>query len=135
MRSTDDSAYTEMVSRRVTVVPRPADLPEIRLPAHEIREGSAEASCLFTAQSADRKAAAGFWSCDVGTYEFVFDYDEFVYVIEGEMIVEQDGESQRLAEGDTAHFPQGVTTTWRVLRKVTKYFVARTPFEEPTPGA
>jgi uncharacterized protein len=121
------------VNRRVTVARRPAELPEIRLPAQEILAGQPNAGCLFTAQSADRAATAGFWSCDVGTYEFFFDYDEFIYVVEGELLVEEiGGETHALKEGDTAHFPQGVTTIWRVIRKMTKYFVAREPFDEPT---
>jgi uncharacterized protein len=122
-----------MGNRRVTVAQRPAELPAIRLPAHEILEGGANAGCAFTARSADGLATAGFWSCDVGTYEFFFDYDEFVYLIEGEVIVEDGGESYRLQAGDTAHFPQGITTIWRVIEKMTKYFVAREPFAELTP--
>ncbi len=123
-----------MVNVRVTVAHPPRDLPAARLPAHETLEGAGVAGCLLTAASADRRATAGFWSCEAGTYEFFFDYDEFIYVIEGELIVEErGGDTHRLQAGDTAHFPQGVTTVWRVLRKMTKYFVARAPFEEPIP--
>lgn len=114
----------------VTVASLPADLPSITLPQHEILEGTPDARGLFTAESADGNASAGFWSCDVGRYEFVFDYDEFVYVIAGEVEVTQHGSDQRwlLRAGDTAHFPQGVTTVWHVRRRMTKYFVARAPF-------
>ena len=99
-------------------------MPEITLPAHEILDGDPNASCLFTAQSAGRRATAGFWSCDVGRYEFYFDYDEFIYLIEGEVIVTQQGRSHTMRRGDTAHFPTGVTTIWEVTEKMTKYFVA-----------
>jgi uncharacterized protein len=105
-------------------------LPSIQLPAHEVLEGTASAGGLFTAESADGKAIAGFWSCGVGRYEFQFDYDEFVYVIRGEVSVTEVGTTTTrvLGAGDTAHFPQGVTTIWQVTAPLTKYFVARERF-------
>jgi uncharacterized cupin superfamily protein len=105
-------------------------LPSITLPQHEILEGVPAAGGQFTAESADRNACAGFWSCGVGRYEFHFGYDEFIYVVRGEVIVTEVGSDARhvLAAGDTAHFPQGVTTIWEVTRPLTKYFVAREPF-------
>src|SRR5262245_7460213 len=102
-------------------------LPSISLPQDEIVEGSAAAGGLFTAATADKQVTAGFWSCGVGRYRFYFGYDEFVYVIRGEVHVSEEGSDHThvLREGDTAHFPQGVTTIWTVTRALTKYFVAR----------
>lgn len=108
-------------------------MPSISLPQHEILEGTPDARAMFTAESADQGACAGFWSCDVGRYEFVFDYDEFVYLIDGEMVVTQvapTAQTYVLKAGDTAHFPQGVTTIWQITRRITKYFVARPAFPE-----
>lgn len=122
-----------MKTLSVSVAQRPGNLPEMPMPAHEILEGVPDTRCLFTAQSADYGATAGFWSCDVGRYEFYFDYDEFVYLIEGELTVtecEPPHCSYSLRPGDTAHFPQGITTVWQVTKRMTKYFVARAPFEE-----
>jgi uncharacterized cupin superfamily protein len=103
----------------------PRDMPAISLPEHEILEGAPNATCAFTAQSEDGLATAGFWSCDVGRYEFYFDYDEFIYLIEGEVVVHEPGGSRTLKKGDTAHFPNGVTTIWEVTQRMTKYFVAK----------
>ncbi len=111
-----------------TTASLPAELPKITLPQHEILEGTPDARGLFTAESQDGGATAGFWACDVGRYEFVFDYDEFIYLIEGEMTVHQGDRAFAMRAGDTAHFPQGVTVVWEVTRRVTKYFVARAPF-------
>jgi uncharacterized cupin superfamily protein len=116
--------------RTVTTASLPAELPRITLPQHEILEGTPDARGLFTAESEDGRATAGFWSCDVGRYEFVFDYDEFIYLIEGEMTVMHGDQRWVVRAGDTAHFPQGVTVIWEVTRRVTKYFVARSPFEK-----
>ena len=105
-------------------------LPSINLPDYEVLEGTPNAGGRFTAESADKKACAGFWSCDVGRYEFKFGYDEFVYVIRGEVAVTDlaTNETCVLGPGDTAHFPQGVTTIWEIRRPLTKYFVARDAF-------
>lgn len=102
-------------------------LPRITLPPHEIKQGTGDAGGQFTAATADEFVTAGFWSCDVGRYEFAFDYDEFVYIIRGAMTVtvHGTGATHVLADGDTAHFPQGVTTTWEITRPLLKYFVAR----------
>jgi uncharacterized cupin superfamily protein len=120
-----------VVSRAVTVARRPESLPVISLPDHEILEGEPDARCVFTAKSADDGAAAGFWACGVGRYQFVFDYDEFVYLVEGEVVITEVGgdRSYTLTAGDTAHFPQGTTSIWQVTRRMTKYFVARAPFD------
>lgn len=123
-----------VMSPSVRVARLPTEpMPSITLPQHEILEGVPDARALFTAKSADDRAAAGFWSCDVGRYEFIFDYDEFIYLIEGEVVVSEAAPSTQtyvLRAGDTAHFPQGITTIWQVTRRMTKYFVARAPFAQ-----
>jgi uncharacterized protein len=119
------------MNRSVTMARLPTELPAISLPEHEILEGQPDARAMFTAESADQGASAGFWSCDVGRYQFVFDYDEFIYLIDGEVIVTQvppTGKPLVLTPGDTAHFPQGTTSIWQVTRRMTKYFVARAPY-------
>jgi len=111
------------------IASRPPDpMPEMPVAPEEELEGKADARCLFTAQSADQQAIAGFWSCQPGRYEFYFGYDEFVYLVEGEVTVIQGERSITMRPGDTAHFPQGCTTIWQVTQKMTKYFVAREPF-------
>jgi uncharacterized cupin superfamily protein len=117
-----------VTSPSISVARLPGELPSINLPEHEILEGTPDARALFTAHSADDNASAGFWSCDVGRYEFVFDYDEFIYLIAGEVEVFEGGTSYVLRAGDTAHFPQGTTSIWQIKQRMTKYFVARAPF-------
>jgi uncharacterized protein len=121
-------AEANAVTRPVTTARLVEPLPSIKLPDHEILEGTPDARCLFTAESADRGACAGFWSCDVGKYEFIFDYDEFVYLIRGRVIVTDGDRTYVLEAGDTAHFPQGITVIWEITERMTKYFVARAPF-------
>jgi len=106
-------------------------MPEFPLPDEEILEGKPDCRGLFIAESEDEGCSAGFWSCDVGRYQFYFGYDEFVYLIEGELTVTDvggAGASYTLKPGDTAHFPQGSTSIWHVKQKMKKYFVARAPY-------
>ncbi|HEU0035269.1 MAG TPA: cupin domain-containing protein [Kofleriaceae bacterium] len=114
----------------VTVTAVPDRLDALELPPHEVLEGSPHAGLRFTAKSADDEAAAGFWSCEVGRYEFVFDYDEFVYLIRGEIVITEAGSNRTLVlrAGESAHFPQGTTSIWQVTQPVLKYFVARRPY-------
>lgn len=111
----------------VTIAKLAEPLPSISLPKHEILEGEPHAGGQFTANTADGIVTAGFWSCDVGRYQFFFDYDEFIYLIRGEVIITDvaTGESQTLHAGETAHLPAGVTTIWQITQAMTKYFVAR----------
>ncbi|MBI3928338.1 MAG: DUF861 domain-containing protein [Armatimonadetes bacterium] len=104
------------------------EMPEMPVEPHEILEGEPNARGLIVGRSADKTAAAGFWSCNPGRYEFLFDYDEFLYLLEGEVTVTESGprgRSMTLKDGDTACFPMGIKTTWHIHRKLTKYFVAR----------
>lgn len=105
-------------------------MPEFPLPDEEILEGTPDCRGLFTVESADDGASAGLWACDVGRYQFYFGYDEFVYLIEGELEVTDvdGGKSYTLKPGDTALFPQGSTSIWHVKSKMKKYFVARAPY-------
>ena len=50
------------MSRSVTMARMPPELPAISLPQHEILEGEPNARAMFTAESADQGASAGFWS-------------------------------------------------------------------------
>jgi len=120
----------EPLAMPVTTAKLVEPLPSIPLPPGEVLEGEPNAGGRFTAESADRKACAGFWSCDVGRYAFHFGYDEFVYIVRGEVAVTDvsSNETCVLGPGETAHFPQGVTTIWEIRSPLTKYFVAREPF-------
>jgi len=121
-----------MMQPSVSVASRPKDpMPEMSVAPEEILEGIGDARGVFTAESADEECSAGFWSCEPGRYEFYFGYDEFIYLVEGELTVIEchpGGRTFAMKPGDTAHFPQGITTVWHITKKMTKYFVARAPF-------
>lgn len=76
----------------------------------------------------DDEITAGIWVCSPeeqpGIYEAVFDANETVYIIDGRVRVEiVDGPTYELGKGDSAAFFRGTTGRWKVLEKVTEFFV------------
>ena len=108
------------------------ELPEMPIEPDWILEGSPQARGTVLVQSADKLISSGLWSCSAGKFNWEFAWDEFVYVLEGEVaITEEGGHRYRLQPGDVAHFPIGLKTEWHVPQFVKKVFTLRTsePFE------
>lgn len=93
-----------------------------------IIEGAPVARGTVLLQSQDKLLSAGWWECTAGKFQWVFGWDEFVHIIEGEVTIrEEAGATHVLRAGDTAHFPLGLTTYWSVPDYVKKFFTLRTP--------
>jgi uncharacterized cupin superfamily protein len=104
------------------------DLPDMPIEPSWILEGSPRARGKVLAQSADRKVSSGLWDCSAGRFQWTFGWDEFVYILEGEVtIAQQGGPTLTLKAGDIAHFPLGLKTEWLVPKYVRKVFTVRTP--------
>lgn len=86
-----------------------------------IRGGSpvAQARSLFS--SDDGQLSVTIWECSVGEFQWQFNSDEVIHVLEGE--VEVDG--KRLSVGSVAFFPAGSTAYWRVISPVRKLAIHR----------
>ncbi|MCH2211837.1 MAG: cupin domain-containing protein [Fuerstiella sp.] len=105
------------------------ELPDMPIPPSLIVEGNPVARGAVLTQSEDRKISSGIWSCEPGKFEWTYDWDEFIHVLEGEVEITAD-ETERiilLRSGDTAHFPLGMKAQWHVKKRVRKFFVIRTP--------
>lgn len=108
------------------------ELPDMPIEPSWILEGTPEAKGTVLLQSADKLISSGLWSCSAGKFNWTFAWDEFVYVLEGEVTIsEEGGETYTLKAGDCAHFPLGLKTKWHVPDFVKKAFTLRTqePFE------
>ena len=102
-------------------------LPEMPLEESQITAGSPVARGTVTFQTEDKKVSSGYWSCTPGEFDWEFTWDEFVHVLEGEVIItEAGGSSYTLKANDTAHFPLGLKTHWQVTKEIKKFFVVRT---------
>lgn len=106
----------------------PSELSPMPIEPGWILEGSPVARGRILAQSADRLVSSGFWSCTPGKFRWVFSWDEFVQLLEGHVVIREEGGAvHELRPGDVAHFPRGLSTEWHVVTPVRKFFVLRTP--------
>lgn len=110
-----------------TVAADRGELPPMPIEPTWIREGAPDARGCVLVQSDDRRVSTGLWSCTAGVFRWEFTWDEFVHVLEGEAtITDEEGNSCTLRAGDTAHFPVGLNTEWRVDKFIRKVFTIRT---------
>lgn len=83
--------------------------------------------------SADGRASAGYWQVEAGRSRWTFDYVEVIWVVEGEVIVTEDGERPvHLSPGDVAVFPAGWKGEWDVPNGLKKFYVVFPDANRPT---
>lgn len=76
--------------------------------------------------SPDSTTSMWVWDCTAGRFNWYFDCDETIHVIEGEVIVSSDGDAPRtLRAGDAALFYAGSRTEWHVPKYVRKHAILR----------
>jgi uncharacterized cupin superfamily protein len=88
---------------------------------HWILEGNpvARNRCLST--SADKATTTWMWDCTAGRFNWHYDLDETIYVVDGTVMVrEHGGATCLLKAGDTAFFPAGSNAEWTVENYVRK---------------
>jgi uncharacterized cupin superfamily protein len=114
------------------VRPRAVTGSEIQLTPAPIRPewivaGAPVARSSELAASPDGDSFTCIWECTAGAFHWNFDCDETVHVLEGQVIVSWQGQSVTLVAGDTAYFPAGSRTLWKVDRYVRKIAFLRLP--------
>ena len=103
-------------------------LPDMPIEPKKITAGNPVARGMILSQSVDKKMTCGVWSCEPGSFDWDFAWDEFIYVLDGAVTIrEESGEVHTLGPGDSVHFPLGLRTQWEVTEPVHKFFVLRTP--------
>lgn len=70
---------------------------------------------------------SGVWEASSGQREFVFSYDEWAYILEGEAHVTASGRTHVLQAGDVFYAPAGERMSWVVPTYVRKVWVHRRP--------
>lgn len=93
-----------------------------------IREGKPVFRTVETGRSADSRTATGLWDCTgPGTFEWQFDIDETVHILEGEVRIDYRGSQFVLRPGDVATFHAGTRAVWRVDKYVKKVWMVQDP--------
>jgi uncharacterized protein len=86
-----------------------------------IIEGNPEARSHRLAASTDGVAATLIWSCTEGKFNWCYDVDETILILEGSMVLESEGmPPKRYGVGDVIFFRGGARATWHVERYVKK---------------
>lgn len=97
------------------------------IPAEWVEVGNPKARSKVLSSSPDGRLQSGLWDCTDGRFTWIFEFDEVVQILEGEVIVESNGVYQKLGVGDVAHFPYGTKSHWHVPKYVKKFWTQRFP--------
>lgn len=90
--------------------------------------GEPAGSGQVTFQSPDKLISGGVWGCSPGTFELTFGWDEMSYLLEGEIVIEQEGARPiTVRPGDFLNCPRGTKSRWTVKQACKKVFFLRSP--------
>lgn len=93
-----------------------------------ILEGTPVARNKLISRSVDGMATTLMWECTAGRFNWFYDVDETVCVVEGSVTVrDHAGSTRTLFSGDTAFFPAGSSAEWTVETYVRKIAFMRNP--------
>src|SRR5579871_1047996 len=86
-----------------------------------ILEGNPIARNKFLFVTEDRQLRTLVWDCTAGRFNWFYDEDETVYIMQGSVTIRRgDGTVVTLQPGDLAFFHQGSSAEWTVDRYVRK---------------
>ena len=91
-----------------------------------IIEGKPDAQWCVLSQSADGLATTMVWECSAGKFNWYYDFDETVLILEGSIVLESDTmPSKRYAAGDVIFFKDGAHARWHIEDRVRKLAFCR----------
>jgi uncharacterized cupin superfamily protein len=91
-----------------------------------IIEGNPVAQCSVLSESADGLASTMVWECSEGKFNWYYDFDETILILEGGIVVESDTMSPtRYGPGDVIFFRDGAHAKWHVEGRVKKLAFCR----------
>jgi uncharacterized cupin superfamily protein len=92
-----------------------------------IIEGSPVAQWCVLSKSADGLASTMVWECSEGKFDWYYDFDETIMILEGSIVLESDTMCPtRYGPGDMVFFRDGAHARWHVEGHVRKLAFCRT---------
>ena len=112
-------ALIETGNLAVTLTPRPIE-------PSWIIEGTPDAQWFVLSKSADGLASTMIWECSEGKFNWYYDFDETVLILEGSIVLESDDmPPTRYGAGDVVFFRDGAHARWHVEGRVKKLAFCR----------
>ncbi|MGY8683999.1 cupin domain-containing protein [Bradyrhizobium sp. UFLA05-153] len=97
------------------------DLKSSPIDGSQIIEGNPEARAHVLSTSACGTAKTMIWSCTEGKFNWYYDLDETIIILEGSIVLESEGmPPKRYGVGDVIFFRQGAHAKWHVEGYVRK---------------
>jgi uncharacterized cupin superfamily protein len=91
-----------------------------------IIEGNPEARSSLLSTSECKTAWTLIWSCTEGRFNWHYDFDETIMILEGSIVLESDGmPPKRYGVGDVVFFRSGASVKWHVEGYVKKVAFCR----------
>ena len=91
-----------------------------------IIEGNPQASSHALSTSADGTATSLIWHCTEGKFNWYYDFDETIMILEGSIVLESEGlPPKRYGAGDVIFFRDGAHAKWHVEGHVKKIAFCR----------
>ena len=88
--------------------------------------GHPEARSCLLSQSADGLASTMVWECSEGRFNWYYDFDETILILEGSIVLEGDTmPATRYVAGDVIIFRDGAHARWHVEGRVRKLAFCR----------
>jgi uncharacterized protein len=116
---TMSDALIETANLAVNLTPRPIE-------PSWIIEGNPVAQWHVLSRSADGLASTMVWECSEGRFNWYYDFDETVLILEGSIVLESDGmPPTRYTAGDVIFFKDGAHAKWHVEGRVRKLAFCR----------
>src|SRR5882724_6777786 len=112
-------ALIETAKLVVNLTPRPIE-------PSWIIEGNPVAQSRVLSRSEDGLASTIVWECSEGKFNWYYDFDETILILEGSIVLESDTmPPTRYGPGDTIFFKDGAHARWHVEGRVRKLAFCR----------
>ena len=112
-------ALIEIARTTVDLTPRPIE-------PSWIVEGRPDATWCVLSKSADGLASTMVWHCTAGKFNWYYDFDETILILEGGIVLESDTmPPTRYGPGDVIFFKDGAHARWHVESHVKKLAFCR----------
>ena len=112
-------ALIEIGNTDVELTPRP-------IMSSWITEGNPQASSCVLSGSSDGTACTIVWHCTAGKFDWYYDFDETILILEGGIVLESDDmKPTRYGPGDVIFFRDGAHARWHVETYVKKLAFCR----------